>query len=163
MIDRISEAIAGVQSLQEVQSALLGLVSNVRANGVGRMGVISGIVSSEGMDKIPQNMARLQVYTVLMNKRYPDAQFFSAADVFTTAVYGNLSEFQLPKPEIDYVFMEFWKGILGSGFITDVAFTPRWRRSMGAKDEHATVTELSIPHQFIMQPKPGVLLIRSCC
>lgn len=162
MIDRISEAIADAKSLPEAQSALLEVVSSLKTNVV-RVGVISGMVSSEGMDKIPQNMAKLQIYTTLMSQRYPDAQFFSAADIFTTEVYGNLPEFQLPRPAIDHAFMTFWRGILGSSFISDVSFTPRWKRSLGSRDEHQTVAAIALPHQFIMQPKPGLLIIRRCC
>lgn len=163
MKDRITEAISGARSLPEVQEALLDLVSAEHTRNINRIGIISGIVSSEGMDNIPQNMVRLQTYTALMGQRYSEARFFSAADVFTAEIYANLPEFQLPRPEIDHAFMEFWRGILGSGFISDVSFTPRWRKSVGATDEHVTVTKLSVPHQFVMQPKPGTLLIRRCC
>lgn len=64
---------------------------------------------------------------------------------------------------IDYHFMEFWREILRSGVISDVSFTPRWRKSLGANDEHKTVIGLSLPHKFIMQVRKNVLLVRSCC
>lgn len=121
------------------------------------------MVSSDGLDKIPQNMAKLQGYTLLMGQRYPGAAFFSAADIFTTDVYERLAEFKLPKPEIDFVFIEFWRGILQSGNISDLSFTPRWRKSLGSRDEHDIAIEQRLPHQFIMKIKPQLLLVRKCC
>lgn len=163
MKEQIAEFIRESRTLSEMQEAIIKLIFKLRAENVTRVGYVAGVVSSDGMEKIPANLARLDQYVLLMSQRYSDAVFFSAAQVFTPEVYGRLVEFRLPKPERELAFMEFWRGIFKSKSISDVSFTPRWRKSAGASDEHQVATEIALPHQFIMQIRPQLLLVRTCC
>ena len=162
MKELIIQAVAGVNNLPEMQVVLVDFLRK-RSNKVHRVGYVAGIISSEGLEKIPENTAKLEEYTVLMSQKYPNDAFFSAAYVFTTSVYERLEEFRLPKEARDEAFKGFWRGVLANGGVTDVSFTPRFRKSTGARDEHDFTIKLGLPHQFIMQSRPGRLIVRNCC
>src|SRR3954465_5444799 len=65
------------------------------SNGHTRLALVSGMISSDGADKINHHLIRLEYDTQLIRSRvgFP---VLSARDIFTDSVYAQLAEMELP-------------------------------------------------------------------
>jgi hypothetical protein len=59
-------------------------------------------------------------------------------------MFDMIEEMELVYEVREQHFQNFWRGILGSGHVTDIFLTPRWKESRGATDEFQTATTLGI-------------------
>lgn len=96
----------------------------------GRLGYVSGIISSDGPEFLEKNRKILQEKTEKYRKEH-DFPIFSANDIFTPDFVDRLGHDAPP-------YVSFWRKILNSGLVTDVVMTKGWKRSKGATDEHTT-------------------------
>lgn len=105
---------------------------------------VAGKVTADGVDGILKNLDRLKAYTEQLDSTN-NIFVFSAADIFNTEVYWKLN---LPYPDHEYEFYEFWGEILKSG-VTDIYMTPKWEDSAGATDEYNRAVKLELTIHFL--------------
>lgn len=161
MKDLISQAVKDANDFTLVLNRVIEILWQLKRKGIQRIGYVAGLVSSDGEEKIQENLERLNFYTNLLSKKYPKAKFFSAADIFNKELYKKLlgENFIISKRKKS--FLEFWRGILKNGGVDDVSMTPGWDRSVGAINEHKTILKLGIRHQFVEYKTE--LIIKVCC
>ena len=109
---------------------------------------VSGIISSDGPDKIPENMAKLQTHTNLIRQAHPEYLVFSASDIFTDPLNNRIGASQIPTES----WLSFWEGILREGKVDIVYMTPRWEESHGARDEERVAKELGLKIIYLKDP-----------
>jgi hypothetical protein len=149
MIEGIYRQIREATSLPEVQEGLVKVFTTVKeAKPQQRIGVVSGIISSEGDKRIERNMRRLHLYTAHLSEQY-NFPIFSAVDVFGNGLYAQIEEFSFERELREKHFVDFWRGVFRSGHLTDVFMTPRWEISSGARDEHAISLEEQITIHYV--------------
>lgn len=109
-----------------------------------QVGYVSGIITSEGKNKVQNNLRILDYHTNSLKNsiKYP---VFSAHDVFTDDIIRTLSNNGIKA--IDYEL--FWDDVIASGLITDIFMTPRWQLSRGAKKEHKASVKQGIKIHLI--------------
>lgn len=97
-----------------------------------RFGYVAGIVSSDGAERMPQNLERLADFTEEIRRCCADLLVFSATDIFLgSGLSGRLEA--IGTNEQDY--MTFWRAVLESGFVKKIFLIPGWERSRGATEE----------------------------
>ena len=149
MKEIIQPRLKSVGSFGELFSIVCTTLQEVKEKGQTRIGYVSGIISSDGPDKIQENIERLQRITEILrgNHKFP---IFSATDIFTNEVYERCTKDSVL---LNTDFIQFWRNLLGAGFVTDVFMTPRWEFSEGATDEHLVADELGLNiHYFNFTP-----------
>lgn len=161
MKDLVYAAVKDANDFTLVLNRVIEILWQSKRKGVQRIGYVAGLVSSDGQEKIQENLERLNFYTNLLSKKYPKAKFFSAADIFNEDLYKRLlgDNFVISKRKKS--FLEFWRGILREETVDDVSMTPGWDRSVGAIDEHKTILKLGLKHQYVEYKSE--LLIKKCC
>lgn len=141
MIEIIKPALTDAKTLDEVKDGMLSVFSILRSKGILQIGYVSGIISSDGADKIPQNLARLSLYTntIRDSTSFP---VFSPTCVFDNHLFTRINAKKLSGED----FMVFWRAILRNEqrYITDIFMTPRWQESVGATEEHQIAEELKL-------------------
>lgn len=107
----------------------------------GRVGYVSGIISSDGPEFLERNRKILQEKTEKARETY-EFPIFSANDIFSPELVDRLGH-----KSSNYI--NFWRKILHAGLVTDVIMTTGWERSKGATDEHITaeILELNIIYE----------------
>ena len=147
--DAIAPALKTSSNLIEVRISVVKVLENIKINHTFvKLGYVSGIISSDGDEKILENTNRLENYTNYIRKiqKFP---IFSSTDIFCNDLYARLQEIKLPKKEREEKFIVFWREILTSGHVTDIFMTPRWKESRGAQDEHKTALRLGIRIHYV--------------
>jgi hypothetical protein len=104
-----------------------------------RIGFVSGAITADGPEHIERNIKKLLEYTNLLNKGY-SFSIFSDPQVFTSEMNNRYKKQGVAYHE----FIEFWRKVLKSGYITDIFMTPGWERSTGAKDEYLLAKKLGL-------------------
>ncbi|MDP2671732.1 MAG: DUF4406 domain-containing protein [bacterium] len=146
MTELLQEHVKEASTLAEV---LEGVFKAFHVAGDGKkksIGYVSGIITSDGPDKIQKNIEVLDGYTakVRAQREFP---IFSAVDVFSNEVFARLNAFELPAES----FEDFWRQILNSGWVSHIFMTPRWQESKGATDEYKTAKKLALKIHFIRE------------
>lgn len=134
-----------VRSFGELLPTVRGVLEKLTLEGKKRIGYVSGIISSDGPDKIQENIERLKSFTdsVRSTHQFP---VFSATDIFTEQIYEACNnERKITQSE----FIDFWRELLKSKLITDIFMTPRWDESEGATDEHLVAEQLGLNIHYI--------------
>lgn len=134
MQERIREAVKDSETLNEVRDNILTLLKNLfEIDGATQIGYVSGIITSDGKEKIGENIERLQRFTEHVRKTsgFP---IFSSIDVFPDELFNRLGGAKIGKEEWEV----FWREVLQSPYVTDMFMTPRWNQSTGATDEFRT-------------------------
>ncbi len=134
----LDNELEGIVDLQGVGTIFINILTDTRRRWP-RLGVISGVVSSEGREHIPRNMQTLREHEGIIRSEV-DYPVFSCADVFSPKVYAQIALDGLTNQS----FIEFWQRVFEEGKITDVFMTPRWEISEGARDEFETATRLGL-------------------
>src|SRR3989344_8301647 len=116
MKEIIQPRLKSVGSFGELFSIVCTTLQEVKEKGQTRIGYVSGIISSDGPDKIQENIERLQRITEILrgNHKFP---IFSATDIFTSEIYERCSK---DRALLNSDFIQFWRNLLGAGFVTDV-------------------------------------------
>lgn len=135
MANRIDQVIEGVVGV------LRAIKRKTRAK---KVGYVAGIITSDGPEYIARNIQKLEEYTERIGDEI-DFPVFSAADVFSKDLLDRLHARSLPAQ----TWFDFWRAILGSGEVTDIFMTPRWKDSLGARDEHETAQKLGIAIHYL--------------
>lgn len=139
MKDRIIPAMVSASSLQEVHLSLLEVFGAVKTHPEGRIGYVSGVITSDGPAQIEANLAKLARYTDRLRTMH-NFPIFSATDIFTDDLYDRIKAASILTKD----WLLFWRGVLSSGHVTDIFMTPGWERSHGAMDEHTVARELGL-------------------
>ena len=145
----IALVLTTASNLIEVRLSVVQVLEEAKTKHVsGRLGYVSGIITSDGDEKILENTNRLENYTNDIRKiqKFP---IFSPTDIFSDDLNARLQEMKLPKEEREEKFIVFWREILTSGHVTDIFMTPRWRKSRGAQDEHKTALKVGIGIHYL--------------
>lgn len=151
MRELIQEAIAGCATLDQVRDGLTSLLRKGREErGWMRVGLVSGVINSDGQEAVEQNIQTMIRYAEML-RNFLDFPIFCTPDVFAE-VWERLEERKLSFDQREEQFRLFWRGILSSGCVTDLFMTPRWEASIGAKDEHETAQSLEITIHYIEEP-----------
>lgn len=136
-----------VRNVEDVRVAVIDLLKSTRENSL-RLGFVSGIIFSDGIEHKARNLRRLGAYTYKLRTQH-DFPIFSGIDIFYSGLYEKLPEAQLPFEERRIHFFKVWKDIVGCGHITDIFMTPRWKNSEGSIDEHTTAKKLGIIINYV--------------
>ncbi len=146
MKEAITEAVKNSTSLAQVRDSLFVVFRELRQEGFERIGYVSGIITSEGMDHMAGNIERLARFTDSVRNRegFP---VFSATDVFDDILFKRLSAAGFQNED----WLVFWREVLGTGdqFVTDIFMTPRWEISQGATVEHDVAQRLGMVIHYI--------------
>lgn len=97
-----------------------------------KFGYVAGIISSDGVERIPLNLERLSGFTEEIRRCCNDLFVFSATDIF---LEGDLSRRLQASGAREEDYMTFWRAVLESGLVQKIFFTPGWERSRGATEE----------------------------
>lgn len=139
MKEAIREQVRQATTLAEVGEGLLRVLVQEK-----QVGYVAGIITSDGPEHIKDNIRRLGEWTERIRER-EGKPTFSAVDVFDDALFARLNASALPQDS----WWIFWRGVLGSGYVTDIYMTPRWQESTGARDEHETALKLGITIHYL--------------
>ncbi len=120
-----------VKNLDELAEAMIGLFIEMYNRGTTEIGYVSGIITSEGLENMPKNIARLERFTDLI-KRQSKISVFSPTDIFSDDLFARIDA--TGAKNTDYEL--FWRRTLSSGYVTHMFMTPRWEISHGSRDEH---------------------------
>lgn len=133
-------ALTNADSFDDVKKGVIGVLNEV-SNG-GRLGYVSGILTSDTQELVELNKRRLAGYTDYLRG---DAAFpvFSATDIFSNELEDTLSGSTITE------WHSFWRDVLEQGHVTDIFMTPRWRSSAGANDEHETAKRIGISIHYM--------------
>ncbi len=142
LADLFSGAVAGAGTLDDVLEGVVSVLNGINAEGDGRIGYVSGILTSDTPELVEVNARRLEGYTDYLRR---DAKFpvFSSTDIFSGELadrFGGLGEAE---------WHRFWRRVLEDGRVTDIFMTPRWRGSAGAKDEHETAKRIGLTIHYV--------------
>lgn len=144
----MNQPTAQANTLDEVKTSLLNLLEKVRKNNP-HLGYVSGIISSDGEEYIARNKQILSLYTLKISLEN-NMPTFSTVDIFSKALLERTKLLNLPVTEREQKLRNFWEEVLSSGLITDIYFTPRWRRSTGAKLEHQVAKKHGLTLHYVI-------------
>src|SRR5258708_4037849 len=100
----IVPAMTEVRPLEDInQEMLVVFEQSKKLDPEGRIGYVSGIITSKGRDKISIYIKRLAKYTEHVRSQQP-FPIFSPTDIFTKKIYDQTMSIQLPGQE----FQKFW-------------------------------------------------------
>ena len=140
----IHRAVQDSTNLHQVRDSLLNLFQEIKnKKNNERIGYVAGIIFSEGLDRVKGNLQALSDHTekIRQEKEFP---IFSAIDVFYQGLFERLLEVKFPYDQRRAAFLQFWREIVGSGYVTDIFMTPRWELSEGARDEYETAKRTGV-------------------
>lgn len=149
MKKELSQSFKEVSSLMGVKNELLVLFDKTKKEKNNtRIGYVAGIITSDGLEHMQRNIERLARNTeeIRQTVNFP---LFSATEIFGNGVYNKISEFHVKEPERGELFINFWREILSSGYITDIYLTPRWDESKGARDEFETAKQQGLEIHYV--------------
>lgn len=132
MKEKMANIIAKANSLDEIVDLLIKMLADMNSEGINQIGFVSGVVTSEGPDKIASNIERLKYFTqkIQSENNFP---IFSATDVFDNAdLFSRIEATGVNSHDYEV----FWRKLLSCGYITHMYMTPRWEISHGSKDEY---------------------------
>ncbi len=136
-------------SLKQVHEIVLPLLKELQNKHEShRIGYVAGIVASDGVNKIPENLGILAEHTQKIREQnsYP---ILCASDIFSPESVALFMATGVSRRDFEY----FWKRFLESGYITDIFMTPRWQNSRGATQEHADAQHLKIAIHYLEDPQ----------
>lgn len=144
MKKELSHSLASADSFEKAYDSVLEVFRVFREeHGSDRIGLVSGIISSDGDEHIAKNIQTLQEHTERIRDVY-GFPVFSSPDIFSLDLVKRLEIMELPRLQREETMRRFFKDLLASGFISDVFMTPRWEFSEGATDEYNLAIEFGL-------------------
>jgi hypothetical protein len=133
MKSRIDKSIKSAKNLDDVLNALYNLFEELRKEGKYDIGFVSGVITSDGKDKIRQNTKYLERITDKVRKENK-IPVFSSTDILNEEMFDKLGTRNLSIKQLK----DFFRGILASKkkYVTKMFMAPGWERSYGAIFEH---------------------------
>lgn len=123
-----------------------------------QIGLVSGIISSEGDENILQNIAELirwrNTIAEALQSRTIQLPTLVSPFIFTELAYEQMGAFSLPRDAREALFQQFYRQFLASGLVSDIFMTPGYERSVGALDELATAEALGLRIHFTTPAQP---------
>jgi hypothetical protein len=126
----------GKTHLDEICVAIIDTI-RIFPNTTGRLGFVTGIIASEGHHLIDRNMEILEAYANHLRGK-SEFPIFCATDIFYREFLHAV------KWNTTFDFFPMWRKVISEGGVTDLFQTPRWRLSLGARDEHEHSSTLQI-------------------
>lgn len=147
MKSRFDEQLQNAQSLSEVRDKVIALLQELRKEQK-QLAYVAGTIFSDGAEFVQRNISRLDDLTdkLRAKNKFP---IFSSVDIFYGGLFDRLPESKLQYIERRKLFIQFWRDIIGCGYITDIYMAPGWEKSEGATDEHTTATNKGITIHYI--------------
>ncbi len=145
MINHLHHSIKIATTLTDIsKSLILSFEQAKKEKNTIQIGYVSGIITSEGPEHIQRNILLLKTHAQRLREIH-SFPIISAPDIFTSEV-----PIQIDSPNIPYQdWIQFWRDVLRSGYITDIFMTPRWEKSTGAKDEFQIANEEDMTIHYI--------------
>lgn len=156
LTDLLRSHVDEVGSLDIIQETVLQLLQReCECRNGARLAFVSGPVTAHGLQFVPFNLRRLEVYTEFVAEHQPELLVFSAASVFTFRHLEALERNGFQNED----FMEFWARVLRWSNVVHVFFAPDWDKSIGAQAEFEIAQERLLPVSFIVDEPNGVHII----
>lgn len=134
-------------SLDDLVPILEMILARARvASGSIKLGYVSGIISCDGPEKIPENLAKLRKQVKEIQPEFGFPIFSSACVFYGDEVYRAVARKGPITNEDEY--RNFWCKVLECGFISDIIMMKRWEESIGAKREKVCSEKLGIVVHF---------------
>ncbi len=134
--------IGSLRDSDEVQKRIIKKLEEAKSKDKqGRVGFVSGPFFSNGPLRVVRNYRQLRKYARHIRESV-DFPVFSAIDFISRAALMKLTS-------QNYHTGEFWKKIIGSGFVTDIYMAPNWEKSKGARSEHEAAKECGIKINYL--------------
>jgi hypothetical protein len=156
----ISRSVANAHTFDEIREGVmrvLRLASHMTP--VGRVGYLSGIITSLGHERIGEMTERLEQLTGDIRENVEILSFpvFSSSDIFPPSGVMEARIKASGEALSQDNFNNFWDLILRSGFVTDMFMTPGWPVSSGAKLEHEIAERMRMIIHFyeLIHVDPG--------
>jgi len=144
----IAESIARASTLDEIYAAIAGVFYYLREDWKHpQLGYVSGVVSSDSPAKIEENLARLHDIASQLQKTHT-FPIFSPPDIFSKGVLSRVEQAGVKGED----FIQFWRSVLMSGYVTDIFMTRRWQESRGATDEHKIALQAGLQIHYLKDP-----------
>ena len=150
----IKKELKSVTNLDQTSKIVLSMLKDLKDSKESRIGYVAGVVTSDGPEKIDENVRNLINCTKNIRKQY-NFPIFSSTDIFDKKFIENLDEMSLPPKIFEERFLYFWEKILESGYVTDIFLTPGWERSRGAKFEHNIANNKRLEIHYYKSLKGG--------
>ncbi|MCL5113988.1 MAG: hypothetical protein M1372_02350 [Patescibacteria group bacterium] len=95
-------------SLEQIYEEIIKFFADIRKQ-YEKIGYVSGIITSDGLDKIEYNRKKLMKYTKVLEEinNFP---LFSAVDIFSDDIYLRIKEKDMEHNEREKKFAWFWGG-----------------------------------------------------
>ncbi len=139
MRERIKNAIQKATTLQQLEDLLIKELNKIKKETGHSWQYVSGIITSDGPDKVVENSRILDEHTRRIESMY-GLPTLSATVVFDDLIFAQINADKIPYNN----WLLFWRKILKSGVFETIHMTPRWEKSTGAKDELETAKELGL-------------------
>lgn len=140
------KAILNLTDLNNAERTILERLRKASKKTVhGKVGFVSGVLSSSKPLDIIRNFRTLHNYTKLVRKNV-DFPVFSAIDFFGRTILIKLTYQKKDNQKL-------WNKILQSGYITDLFMAPGWKESNGAISEYKTAKKSGIKIRHIAPPR----------
>ncbi len=130
MYEVLQRAVQQAHSLDEIGACVIPVLLNAKNRDPHRrLGYVSGIISSDGPEKMPENIRLLHERTekIARLEKFP---VFGPTYIFTDSVYGNIDAENLTSDD----WNNFWASVL-IGIADKMYMTERWQCSKGAQFE----------------------------
>jgi hypothetical protein len=101
-------AVAQAKNLEDVLQGVVPVLAHLREEGATRIGYVSGIITSDGLEHVERNRQQLALHTEQLRQTHA-FPLFSPTDIFSDKLFSSLGEMQLPSVERAGKFHQFWR------------------------------------------------------
>src|SRR5438105_2019660 len=96
MKDLFTKAVANAKTLDEIEEAILGVIANQDPDKKGKVGYVSGVITSDGFLYVQRNLRRLKKHTEKIKKEF-NFPIFAPTDIFSHELLKRIDAFNLPE------------------------------------------------------------------
>lgn len=144
--DKIKASLKPAKTIEELQERIIDSLEQIKKE-QDKLGYVIGILTSDGPDRIKENVEKLKSYTRKVSSEN-DFPIFSAMVTFVGDNGDVVDHVRNRHYEFQH-WLTLWRNVLESGHITDLFVTPGWERSKGATDEHETAKRLGLEIHYL--------------
>ncbi len=130
------------ETLEQLKLSLLEQLQKIKKEK--KVIYVSGIITSEGEQNIKGNIEELKKY-VNHIRNTTKSSVFAASDVITEKILDNFAESNYTEKD----YRKFWREIINSNLIDKIIMTPKWFKSIGAKEEYIVAKVNKIKVTFL--------------
>jgi len=145
MIEALRYNVERAESLQDLYARVVTTLYVIRRDEPqSKIAFVSGIVTSDGVEHIEENLQRLRDYSLRI-RQHKFIYAFSAGDVFPMELINKL----LAQGSTNEDVTAFWESLFRQSLVTDMIFTPGYERSAGSQMEKRIAEELGLPMHYL--------------